>query len=60
MAEKMSPGATADQYKVATGDTLSGIAKKHGLKYQDIAKWNNIQDPRRIQPGQTLRLHPPA
>jgi LysM repeat protein len=43
-------------YTVAAGDTLSGIARKHGVSRDDLAKWNNIEDPNRIHPGQTLKL----
>lgn len=51
-------GTSAD-YVVTRGDTLSGIARQRGLNSQDIAQWNNIQDPNRIQEGQTLRMTAP-
>lgn len=41
-------------YTVASGDTLSGIAQKHGASVQDITNANKISDPRSIQVGQTL------
>ena len=43
---------------VKQGDTLSGIAQKHGngMTYQQIAAINNISDPNRIQVGQTIFL----
>jgi lipoprotein NlpD len=44
---------------VSAGDTLYGIARQHGVSRNDLARWNNIQDPNRIQPGQTLRLSEP-
>ena len=50
---------SSGEYTVAAGDTLSSIARDHGLKYQDVARWNNIQNPNRIQPGQSLRLTEP-
>ena len=46
-------------YKIKRGDTLSGIASQHGLNYKDVAKWNNISDPNRIQAGATLNLSAP-
>jgi len=49
-------GAMAGDYTVAEGDTLSGIASEHGLNANDLAKWNNIENPDQIQPGQTLKL----
>ena len=51
---------SADEYTVAKGDTLSGIAREHGMNYQDLATWNNLQDPNQIRPGQTLRLTEPS
>lgn len=46
-------------YVVRRGDTLSGIA---GAAYRDVTVWraiaeaNNIQDPRRLEPGTVLNL----
>ena len=44
------------EYTVKSGDTLSGIASKYGVKYQDIARLNNISDPNKIYVGQILRI----
>ena len=41
---------------IKSGDTLSQIASKYGVRYQDIATLNNISDPRLIQPGQKIKL----
>jgi LysM repeat protein len=41
-------------YTVQSGDTLSGIAQKHGARTQDIINANKITDPTRIRVGQTL------
>lgn len=46
-------------YTVRPGDTLFSIALDHGLDYKDLAAWNNLTDPNRIQPGQQLRIKPP-
>ncbi len=53
-----SPGPTAAQrtYTVRSGDTLSGIAAKHGTTVAAIVKANSIKDPRTIHPGQVLIL----
>ncbi|HXV81732.1 MAG TPA: LysM domain-containing protein [Candidatus Binatia bacterium] len=51
---------TNREYIVAKGDTLYSIAKKHGLDYRDLAKWNKIKDPRRLRIGQELRLTAPG
>lgn len=47
-------------YAVRRGDTLYGIAFRHGLDYRDVAAWNRITAPYTIYPGQRLRLAPPA
>ena len=43
-------------YTVQSGDTLSGIAAKYGVSYQDIASANNIANPNLIYPGQTFTI----
>jgi LysM repeat protein len=44
-------------HTVRQGQTLSGIAHKHGVRTSDIKRWNNIKDARRIRPGQKLKLY---
>ena len=46
-------------YVVKKGDTLYAIALDHGQSYRDIAAWNNLEDPNRINVGQQLRVVPP-
>jgi len=46
-------------HTVATGETLSGIAKKYGASIRDIQNANKIADPTRIQVGQTLFIPKP-
>jgi lipoprotein NlpD len=55
-----SSGASgaSTEYTVGEGDTLSSIARAHGLNSRDIATWNNLKDPNRIHQGQTLRMTP--
>jgi lipoprotein NlpD len=48
-----------ENYTVVAGDTLSGIARKHGLSRDDIANWNQLANPNEIRVGQTLRMTPP-
>lgn len=43
-------------YIVQRGDTLYGIALKHGISQKDLAEWNNINDPHSIRPGQRISL----
>lgn len=53
-------GAELPKYTVKQGDTLSQIVLNYNklnntnFNWQDIAAWNNIADPNRIQIGQTL------
>ena len=47
---------TVREYLVARGDTLYGIAFRHGLDFRELARWNGIPSPYTIYPGQRLRL----
>jgi lipoprotein NlpD len=49
----------ADHYVVKRGDTLYSIALDHGADYREVAQWNNLDDPTKIQVGQQLRVTPP-
>ena len=42
------------RHEVKRGETLSGIASKHGVSSRDIAKVNRISDPSRIYVGMEL------
>ncbi|AVG18496.1 peptidase M23 [Chromobacterium vaccinii] len=46
-------------YVVKPGDNLFRISLNHGLKYKDVAAWNNLPD-NSIKVGQVLRLSPPG
>ena len=43
-------------YVVKSGDTLSSIASKYNTTYQDIAKYNNIENPNIIYVGQEIKI----
>ncbi|WP_318630523.1 lytic transglycosylase [Limosilactobacillus reuteri] len=43
-------------YIVQPGDTLSGIAKKYGTTYQNLAAINGIGNPNQINVGQVLKV----
>ena len=45
-------------YTVVPGDTLSGIAKRHGVPLSAIIELNQIQNPNLIYPGQTFKIKP--
>lgn len=52
------PAAGAGFYTVKKGDTLYAIALENGQSYRDVAAWNNLEDPNKIQVGQQLRVKP--
>jgi lipoprotein NlpD len=45
---------------VVRGDTLYSIAWESGRDFRDLAAWNGIPPPYLLQPGQEIRLQPPA
>lgn len=49
---------TLSTHRVKSGQTLSHIAKQHGLKLDDLIAWNNLKDNSIIIPGQVLKLQP--
>ena len=46
-------------YVVKKGDTLYSIALENGADYRDVAAWNRLSDPTKINVGQVLRVTPP-
>jgi lipoprotein NlpD len=51
-AAAVAPG----YYTVKKGDTLYSIALENGQSYRDLATWNNLENPNKIQVGQQLRV----
>lgn len=47
-------------YAVKPGDTLLRIGLDHGQSAKDLARWNNLENPNRIEVGQILRIEPPV
>lgn len=52
-------GSGDGMYVVEKGDTLWDIAEKNGIAHGNLAKWNNINDPRELHVGRQLRLTAP-
>ena len=52
-----TPSENVECYIVQPGDTLSDIARRYGVDYNDIAMDNNILDPNYILPGQELVIN---
>ena len=46
-------------YTVKPGDTLIRIGLENGQSHKDIARWNALDNPNRIEVGQVLRVVPP-
>src|SRR5690606_13432507 len=53
--QAVAPSASAS-YRVKRGDTLSQIAKRHGVSVDELAKANNLRSGRHLRAGQTLRI----
>jgi lipoprotein NlpD len=47
-------------YTVKSGDTLIRIGMDAGFSWKEIARWNNLDNPNALEPGQVLRIVPPA
>jgi LysM repeat protein len=43
---------------VAKGETLSAISKAYGVSVQDIEQLNKIEDAKKLQAGQTIKIPP--
>ncbi len=62
---RSSSGKTSSQsstvtYVVAKGDNLGKIAKMHGVRVEDIVRWNRLSSPDRISIGQKLSIRTSA
>ena len=47
-------------YTVKPKDTLIAIGLESGASHKDIARWNNLENPNKIEIGQVLRVAPPV
>jgi lipoprotein NlpD len=47
-------------YTVKPKDTLIAIGLENGASHKDIARWNNLENPNKIEIGQVLRVVPPV
>ena len=52
--QKRPPGEAI--HVVAPGDTLSRIARRHGVPLSDVLRWNALTEAARIYPGDRVRL----
>ena len=50
--------ANSETYTVQPGDSLIKIGEKLGINWEELAKYNNIEDVRKIYVGEILKLEP--
>lgn len=55
----LSACGSAIYYQVRSGDTLSEIGQRYGVSYQEIARYNTIANPHKLDVGQWLRIPSP-
>ncbi|MGH3654544.1 LysM peptidoglycan-binding domain-containing protein [Glutamicibacter sp.] len=53
---KKSSSSASSSYTVKSGDTLSGIAAKHGMSLSDLLKINDISASKPIFPGSKIKV----
>ncbi|MFE4109700.1 MULTISPECIES: murein transglycosylase D [Kosakonia] len=53
-AQRLASNSDSITYRVRKGDSLSSIAKRHGVNIKDVMRWNNDTD--NLQPGDQLTL----
>jgi membrane-bound lytic murein transglycosylase D len=58
LANLQSGLIAADQitHRVRSGESLSVIARRYKVSVQDLQRWNNISDPRRLRAGVTITV----
>ncbi len=52
-------GAETGTHVVARGDSLWDLARRYGVKLQDLRRWNALDARALLRPGQVLRLRAP-
>lgn len=56
-SDRQVASADSDEvYVVRRGDSLSAIASRHAVTPAELARWNGIEQPDALQPGQQLTL----
>jgi lipoprotein NlpD len=60
VAQPAAPAAVAPAvYKVRRGDTLSGVAHRHGCTVKQLLAWNKLKSSARLKRGQVLVVSAP-
>ena len=58
-ATEISNNSTARDYRVQSGDSMIGIAKRFSINLNKLLNWNNLMPNDLIFPGQLIRIIPP-
>ena len=56
VASRATPAPRAGVHVVQTGDTVWRIARQYGVSTAQLARWNGLERPDRIFPGERLRV----
>lgn len=56
--ESAAKTGNGNSHTVARGETLTSIAKMHGVSVSELQKYNHIDNPLKLQAGQTLLIPP--
>jgi LysM repeat protein len=56
--ESSAKAGNGNSHIVARGETLTSIAKMHNVSVGDLQKFNHIDNPLKLQAGQTLLIPP--
>jgi len=57
-AESSAKAGDGNSHIVARGETLTSIAKMHNISVSELQKFNHIDNPLKLQAGQTLLIPP--
>ena len=57
-ADPSAKAGDGNSHVVARGETLTSIAKMHNVSVSDLQKFNHIDNPLKLQAGQTLLIPP--
>jgi len=56
----VADSANTKTHVVAKGETLTQISKQYGVSVEDIEQLNKIEDAKKLQAGQTIKIPVPA